>query len=44
MRLIDADKLEIRKLAEFNDEYGDAIIDRKCAYNATRPHRHGKRM
>lgn len=22
----------------------DAIIDRKCAYNATRPHRHGKRM
>lgn len=25
MRLIDADKLEIRKLAEFNDEYGDAV-------------------
>lgn len=22
----------------------DAIIDRKCAYNATRPYRHGKRM
>lgn len=22
----------------------DAIIDRKCAYNATRPWRHGKRM
>ena len=26
MRLIDADKLEIRKLAEFNDEYGDAVL------------------
>jgi DNA-directed RNA polymerase subunit RPC12/RpoP len=25
MRLIDADKLEITKLAEFNDEYGDAV-------------------
>lgn len=25
MRLIDADKLEIRQLAEFNDEYGDAV-------------------
>ncbi len=25
MRLIDADKLEIRSLAEFNDEYGDAV-------------------
>lgn len=25
MRLIDADKLEIMKLAEFNDEYGDAV-------------------
>ncbi len=25
MRLIDADKLEIRELAEFNDEYGDAV-------------------
>ena len=25
MRLIDADMLEIRKLAEFNDEYGDAV-------------------
>ena len=25
MRLIDADKLEIRKLAEFKDEYGDAV-------------------
>lgn len=22
----------------------DAIIDRKCAYNATRPYKHGKRM
>ena len=22
----------------------DAIIDRKCAYNTTRPYRHGKRM
>lgn len=22
----------------------DAIVDRKCAYNATRPYRHGKRM
>lgn len=22
----------------------DAIIERKCAYNATRPYRHGKRM
>jgi hypothetical protein len=86
MRLIDADKLEITKLAEFNDLGGDtvpvygvaaediynaptvdaivlpvkigqtvwalekyggkhiAIIDRKCAYNATRPYKHGKRM
>lgn len=25
MRLIDADKLEISKIAEFNDEYGDAV-------------------
>ena len=25
MRLIDADKLEIRKLAEFTDEYGDIV-------------------
>ncbi len=25
MRLIDADKLEIGKLAEFTDEYGDAV-------------------
>lgn len=25
MRLIDADKLEIRKLAEFKDEYGDEV-------------------
>lgn len=25
MRLIDADKLEIIKLAEFTDEYGDAV-------------------
>lgn len=25
MRLIDVDKLEIRKLAEFNDEYGDTV-------------------
>jgi NTP pyrophosphatase (non-canonical NTP hydrolase) len=22
----------------------DAVIDRKCAYNATRPYKHGKRM
>lgn len=22
----------------------DAIVDRKCAYNATRPYKHGKRM
>ena len=86
MRLIDADKLEISMIAEFNDEYGDtvpvygvtaedidkaptvdaivspvsigqtvwaiekyrgkpiAIIDRKCAYNVTRPYKHGKRM
>lgn len=31
----------------FADYYNidlDAIIDRKCAYNATRPWRHGKRM
>ena len=25
MRLIDADKLEISKIAEFTDEYGDAV-------------------
>lgn len=31
-------------VAEHNGIDLDAIIDRKCAYNATRPWRHGKRM
>ncbi len=31
-------------LAEHNCIDLDAIIDRKCAYNATRPYKHGKRM
>lgn len=30
--------------AELDNIDLDAIIDRKCAYNATRPWRHGKRM
>ena len=34
----------IYALAEHNGIDLDAIIDRKCAYNATRPWRHGKRM
>lgn len=34
----------IYALAEHNCIDLDAIIERKCAYNATRPYRHGKRM
>lgn len=30
--------------AEYNGIDLDAIVERKCAYNATRPYRHGKRM
>lgn len=31
-------------LADHNGIDLDAVIDRKCAYNATRPYKHGKRM
>ena len=34
----------IYAMAEARNIDLDAIIDRKCAYNATRPWRHGKRM
>lgn len=34
----------IYAMAEARNIGLDAIIDRKCAYNATRPWRHGKRM
>lgn len=34
----------IYAMAEARNINLDAIIDRKCAYNATRPYRHGKRM
>lgn len=43
--------LQLRKIiaavylfADHNNIDLDAIIDRKCAYNATRPYKHGKRM
>ena len=31
-------------IAECHNIDLDAVIDRKCAYNATRPYKHGKRM
>lgn len=34
----------IYAMAEARNIDLDAIIDRKCAYNATRPYKHGKRM
>lgn len=34
----------VYEFAENNNIDLDAIIDRKCAYNATRPYKHGKRM
>lgn len=36
--------LIVYALAEHNGIDLDAVIDRKCAHNATRPYRHGKRM